>query len=86
MSFCPNCGNQVDEGMKFCKNCGKPLTENQADDRPEANNAQAAEYQMPPNTGQQYQQPYNPYMPQKNILQQLYGRVKVNAIILLVAA
>ena len=82
MSFCPNCGNQVDEGMKFCKNCGKPLTESQADDRPEANNAQAAEYQMPPNTGQQYQQP----MPQKNILQQLYGRVKVNAIILLVAA
>lgn len=86
MSFCPNCGNQVDEGMKFCKNCGKPLTESQADDRPEANNAQAAEYQMPPNTGQQYQQPYNPYMPQKSILQQLYGRVKVNAIILLVAA
>lgn len=24
--FCPNCGNQVEDGSKFCANCGKNLT------------------------------------------------------------
>ena len=26
MSYCPNCGNQVDDTMRFCPNCGKALT------------------------------------------------------------
>ena len=25
MAFCPNCGNQVDDGAKFCQGCGNPL-------------------------------------------------------------
>ena len=25
MAFCPNCGNQVDDGAKFCQGCGSPL-------------------------------------------------------------
>ena len=25
MAFCPNCGNQVEDGAKFCPGCGNPL-------------------------------------------------------------
>jgi hypothetical protein len=25
MSYCPNCGNKVDENMAFCSRCGAPL-------------------------------------------------------------
>lgn len=25
MSFCPKCGNQIDENMAFCPHCGTPL-------------------------------------------------------------
>jgi uncharacterized membrane protein YhaH (DUF805 family) len=25
MSFCPNCGNDVPEGINFCEKCGKPM-------------------------------------------------------------
>lgn len=25
MVFCPNCGNQVEDGVKFCSSCGNPL-------------------------------------------------------------
>lgn len=25
MAFCPNCGNQVEDGVKFCPGCGNPL-------------------------------------------------------------
>lgn len=101
MSFCSNCGSQLGEGVKFCPNCGKSLDGSQAvNQQPTFNNTQTNQQQMPPNAGQQYQQapyytppyqqpytqPYNPYMPQKNILQQLSGKVKANAIIWLVVA
>lgn len=25
MAFCPNCGNEVDDGSKFCASCGNPM-------------------------------------------------------------
>ncbi|WP_406536094.1 zinc-ribbon domain-containing protein [Methanobrevibacter sp.] len=25
MPFCPNCGNEIDDGSKFCPNCGNPM-------------------------------------------------------------
>lgn len=25
MSYCPNCGSQVNEGSRFCTSCGRPL-------------------------------------------------------------
>lgn len=28
MSFCPNCGEKVEDGVKFCSNCGTRLQEN----------------------------------------------------------
>lgn len=34
--FCPNCGSQVDDGIRFCPNCG-------ADVAPEAETSEAAE-------------------------------------------
>lgn len=101
MSFCSNCGSQLGEGVKFCPNCGKSLDGGQAVNQPPTpNHTQAYQQQVPPNAGQPYQQPplftppyqqpyaqpYTPYMPQKNILQQLSGKVKANAIIWLVVA
>lgn len=53
MSFCPSCGNQLNEGAKFCQNCGKTIGGGQAVNQPQINNTQL--YQ------QQYQQPYQPY-------------------------
>lgn len=78
MSFCPSCGNQLNEGAKFCQNCGKTIGGGQAVNQPQINNTQL--YQ------QQYQQPYQPYAPMKNIVQQLSGKIKVQAIIWLVIA
>lgn len=101
MSFCSNCGSQLNEGVKFCPNCGKSLDSAQAVNQPPTpNHTQSYQQQMPPNAGQPYQQPplftppyqqpyaqpYTPYMPQRNILQQLSGKVKANAIIWLVVA
>lgn len=100
MSFCSNCGSQLNEDGKFCPNCGKPLDGGQPVNQPPTYHTQPYQQQTPPNAGQPYQQPplftppyqqpytppYNPYMPQKNILQQLSGRVKANAIIWLVVA
>ena len=28
MKFCPNCGQQIDEGTNFCRNCGYNLGTN----------------------------------------------------------
>lgn len=91
MSFCPKCGNQLTEDTKFCPKCGKSL-----EDAP-AEPAQPV-YSAPPyqTAGQQFNyappvqpvyppsQPY--YPPQKNIVEQLSGKVRAEAIIWTVIA
>jgi len=53
MSFCPNCGTQLDAALKFCTNCGTALTQ-----------PQPAQHQQP-YAQPQYQQPQvqQPYAP-----------------------
>lgn len=63
------------EGAKFCSNCGKATENTGAYTPPNRQNY----YQAPP-----YQ--YSPYMPMKNIVQQLSEKVKIEAVIWLVIA
>ncbi|MBQ7556792.1 MAG: zinc-ribbon domain-containing protein [Lachnospiraceae bacterium] len=31
--FCPNCGEELNEGAGFCSGCGKPLPRDESADR-----------------------------------------------------
>lgn len=69
MSYCPNCGVQVEESMNFCPNCGSALStaEVVVSDQPVAPEppvvetaAQTAASQVPPTTVNIYQTAANP--------------------------
>ena len=51
MAFCPNCGQQVAEGVAFCPSCGNPI------------NVIPNSYQQQPYAQQAYQQPSAAYQP-----------------------
>ncbi len=52
MSFCPNCGTQLDDAVRFCPNCGAGV-----------NNQGAPGYQQNNPYNQPYQQPQEPDVP-----------------------
>ncbi len=52
MSFCPNCGTQLDDAVRFCPNCGTGV-----------NNQGAPGYQQNNLYNQPYQQPQEPDVP-----------------------
>ncbi|MDR1891994.1 MAG: zinc ribbon domain-containing protein, partial [Oscillospiraceae bacterium] len=52
MTFCGNCGTQVQDGIKFCPSCGKEVAATPAQPQQQV---QQQQYQQP--VQQQYQQP-----------------------------
>ncbi len=79
MSFCPNCGSELNDGAKFCQACGGAVGEGGTQN-------QQAQYQQPYQA--QYQMPYQAkyYAPAKNIVQQLSDKVKIQGILAVVIA
>lgn len=43
--FCPNCGNQLEDGSRFCPACGKPVvSEGTQQDAPNASGSTQNQY------------------------------------------
>ena len=47
MSYCPNCGNNIAEGIKFCQNCGSPQIANSDQDQIPKSNVNRDKYKRP---------------------------------------
>ena len=65
--FCPNCGNQLKEGMRFCSQCGNPMP---LRPNPQASQAQPESQPQPavfrsPSQPQAYQPQPQTYQPSK---------------------
>ena len=62
-NFCPNCGNQIEEGSVFCINCGAKLDaqQNSQTDTP------SQSYYQPDNQQYQYFPNYPQYIPQAKL-------------------
>ena len=73
--FCMHCGKEVLDGSKFCRNCGKAVDGENVNQQPQSQYG-----------NQVYQPAYQPYIPQKNIVQQLSAKIKTEAVIWLVIA
>ncbi len=53
MSFCPKCGNQVEDGVAFCPACGANLTTSEANTTEQQTASQQPNYQENQNTQNQ---------------------------------
>ena len=65
MSFCGNCGAQMEDGTKFCTSCGNPMEQ-------KTMNQQQQQYQQQQQSSQQQQFNQQQYYQQSNTYQQNY--------------
>lgn len=82
MSFCKNCGNEIEDGAMFCTKCGQPVNNTTANNQPNNQNTQQNAYQQP--TGAPVYQNYQQPMP--NLITQLSSKIKTEAIVWTVIA